>query len=98
MRIDFEWDPDKEAQNARKHGVRFDAAMPIFDDPLARSVLDTDHGTHEERWATIGQGRSGKLLVVVHTFTEVEFDRAVVRIISARPPTRKEARQYREDP
>jgi uncharacterized DUF497 family protein len=38
------------------------------------------------------------LIVTVHTWADMEADRAAVRIISARRATPKEARQYREEP
>ena len=97
MRIDFDWDPDKAASNVRKHGVTFEQAMAVFRDPLSRSILDRNH-EQEERWVTLGEADIGLLLVVVHTWSDIEADRAAVRIISARPATRKEAQQYREDP
>jgi len=37
-----------------------------------------------------------KSLLVVHTWLDIDGDRTLVRIISARHPTRNEARQYRE--
>jgi uncharacterized DUF497 family protein len=98
MRIDFDWDPGKAASNAAKHGVTFDEAMTVLVDPLARSLLDTDPGSGEERWITLGQAATGNLLLVVHTWADIAPDRSAVRIISARRPTRNEARQYREDP
>jgi uncharacterized DUF497 family protein len=98
VRIDFDWDPAKAASNAGKHGVTFEEAMTVFRDPLARSILDPDHGTGEERWVTMGEASTGNLLVVVHTWADVDAERSAVRIISARRPTRNEARQYREDP
>src|SRR2546425_12218518 len=97
MRIDFDWDPAKAASNAAAHGVTFDEAMTVFRDPLARSLYDTDN-PDDERWITLGQASTGNLLVVVHTWAEIDPDRSAVRIISARRPTRNEARQYREDP
>jgi len=72
--------------------------MTVFRDPRARSLLDTDHGTSEERWITLGEASTGNLLVVVHTWTDIDADLSTVGIISARRPTRNEARQYREDP
>jgi uncharacterized DUF497 family protein len=98
MRIDFDWDPTKAANNATKHGVTFEQAMTVFRDPLARSILDHDSSLDEERWVTLGATTGGNLLVVVHTWNEIDPDRSVVRIISARQPTAREARQYREDP
>jgi uncharacterized DUF497 family protein len=59
MRIDFDWDPAKSASNAVKHGVTFGEAMTVFVDPLARSMLDPDHGTDEERWVTLGEASTG---------------------------------------
>ena len=98
MRIDFDWDPSKAASNAAKHGVTFEEAMMVFRDPLARSILDRDHGSEGERWVTLGETPAGNLLVVVHTWTELDPDRYTVRIISARRPTPSEARQYRDEP
>jgi uncharacterized DUF497 family protein len=98
VRIDFEWDPSKAASNAARHRVSFEEAMTVFRDPLARSILDPDHGTDEQRWVTLGEASTGNLLLVVHTWADIDADRSAVRIISARRPTRNEARQYREDP
>ena len=71
--------------------------MTVFLDPLARTIPGPDHGADEERWVTIGEASTGNLLVVVHTWREMEPYRTAVRIISARGPTRREARQYREE-
>jgi uncharacterized DUF497 family protein len=98
VRIDFDWDPAKAASNAAKHGVTFEEAMTVFRDHFAGSILDSGHGSEEERWVTIGEASTGNLLVVVHTWTEMAPDRSGARIISARRPTPREARQYREDP
>ena len=98
MRLDFDWEPAKAASNATKHGVIFEEAMTVFRDPLARSILDPDHGAGEERWVTLGEASTGNLLVVVHTWVDMDGERSAVRIISARRPTRNEARQYRGDP
>lgn len=37
----FEWDSDKSKANLVKHGISFDEAMTVFDDPLARSLTTT---------------------------------------------------------
>ena len=98
MRIDFDWDLAKAASNATKHGVTFEEAATVFGGLLARSILDRESGAGEERWITLGETTRGHLLVVVHTWNDINPDRAAVRIISARRPTTKEARQYREEP
>jgi uncharacterized DUF497 family protein len=98
VRIEFDWGPAKATSNATKHGVTFEEAMTIFRDPLARSIMDRDSGSGEERWVTLGETAAGQLLVVVHTWNDIDPGRSVVRIISARRPTANEARQYRENP
>ena len=90
----FDWDPVKARSNRRKHGVTFDLAATVFDDPLAVSISDADHGDAEHRWVTLGRARNEMLLVVIHTYHEVGADAANVRIISARQATGHERRQY----
>jgi uncharacterized DUF497 family protein len=92
-----EIDKLKAHHNAAKHGVTFQEAMTVFVDPLARTIPDPDHSADEERWVTVGEAFTGNLLVVVHTWREMDPHRTDVRIISARRPTRSEARQYREE-
>jgi uncharacterized DUF497 family protein len=49
----FEWDPNKSRANRRKHGVSFETASLVFDDPNHLSVQDRfEEG--EERWQTLG--------------------------------------------
>ena len=64
----FDWDPVKARSNRRKHGVTFDLAATVFDDPLAVSISDEDHGAAENRWVTLGRARNEMLLVVIHTY------------------------------
>ena len=95
-RIEFDWDPSKEASNRAKHGLAFELALTVFRDPFAASILDEDYAENEERWITIGETADGSLALVIHTWVETDQDHAFVRIISARRPTKREARQYRE--
>ena len=89
MDIVFEWDPTKAETNAHKHDVTFTEAATVFGDPLARTRADPRHSVGEERLVTLGQSRQGRLLVVAHT------ERGeTIRIISARPATAHERRQY----
>lgn len=89
--MDFEWDDAKAAANRRKHGVSFDEAATVFDDPLVSIFQDEEHWVVEDRWIAIGISGRGRLLVVSHAYRE---DRT--RIISARKATAKEAREYEE--
>jgi uncharacterized DUF497 family protein len=90
----FEWDPAKALGNRRKHGVSFELAAEVFQDPLLLSMFDEEHSEHEERWVTLGQTSNGQLLVVIHTYQEIDERSAVVRIISARPAVKPERKQY----
>jgi len=87
----IEWDAAKAEANYRKHGIRFEDAARVFDDPLAVSEQDRiENG--ERRWQTIGQVGGCLLLLVAHT---VKIDDAeVIRIISARRVDRKERKRH----
>lgn len=93
----FEWDAAKAASNRRKHGVSFDLAATVFRDPLMISIPDGEHSETEDRWITMGQAENSKLLLVIHTYLEISANAANVRIISARPATKHEQRQYEAD-
>jgi uncharacterized DUF497 family protein len=88
------WDSKKAQTNIKKHGVSFEIASTVFNDPHHLSVLDSkDRG--EERWATLGLAADKKTLVVVHTYFDSATDE-FIRIISARKATRKERKSYEE--
>ena len=97
MRYNFDWNPAKEQQNIRKHGINFRQAATVFQDPNQLSVYDEVHSEDEDRWITIGLDSIGVLRVVVHTFEQVNDSACNIRIISARKATSSEAREYREE-
>jgi uncharacterized protein len=74
----FEWDVAKASENQRKHGVSFEEAVTVFDDPLF--VLQDASRNEEQRDAAIGFSSTDRLLTVVH----IEIDGESIRIISAR--------------
>jgi uncharacterized DUF497 family protein len=94
---EFDWDPAKALSNRRKHGVAFEEAATVFLDALALTVYDATSRA-EERWFTLGCDAAGRLLAVAHTYEEMAPGRARVRIISARKATRRERRDYEEEP
>ena len=97
MQYNFEWDPIKAVQNIRKHRVSFQRGGTIFHDPHAISIFDDEHSREEEdRWVTIGKDNNGILLVVSHTFREIDASSCSIRIISTRKTTKKESKQYKE--
>ena len=87
----FDWDGNKAASNLSKHGVSFDEAQTVFDDPLYVDFYDPDHSLDEHRYIIVGQSNTGRLLVVSYT------ERGdVIRLISAREATRGERIAYEE--
>lgn len=93
MALEFEWDPNKAEANQKKHGVSFTEASSVFSDPLSLLIPDPDHSEREERLLLLGLSNTGRLLVVSHTERG-----ARVRLISARPATSRERRDYEETP
>ena len=87
----FDWEPVKARGNRQKHGITFEQAATVFNDPLAVSIPDADHGDTEQRWVTLGRTRNGTLLVISHTYREAGTNEASVRIISARRATNTNA-------
>ena len=89
----FEWDPEKAASNIRKHGISFDEAVTVFKDPLAFIFDDISHSEQEHREIIIGTSTLRKMILVRF----VERIEGIVRIISARPATRQEIKDYEEN-
>jgi hypothetical protein len=85
------WDEAKAATNIKNHGVSFEEARTVFDNPLAVIFDDDAHSDSELREIIIGHSLSNRLLLVV--FTERPD---TIRIISARTATAKERRDYEQ--
>jgi len=97
MQYNFEWNPGKAHTNIRKHGVSFEEATEVFDDPMAMTVFDEDESSNEEdRWITLGKARDQYYLLVIHTYRNTNKENVTIRLISARPATKHEIRQYEE--
>jgi uncharacterized protein len=88
----FDWDEEKAKSNLAKHGVSFDEATSVFDDPLFLTFADPEHSLQEQRFLIMGESARGKLLVVSYTERK-----NTTRLISARPVTRKERKAYESE-
>jgi len=86
----FEWDKEKAQKNLKKHHVSFNEAQTVFDDPLAYIFNDEWNSFGEDRELIIGYSKSKRLLIVSFT----ERMQGTVRIISSRPATTKERKDY----
>ena len=93
MRYYFEWDPAKASLNIQKHKISFQRAAEVFKDPCAISIFDVEYSHDEDRWITVGRDFSGRILVVSHTFREIDMDSCRIHIISSRKATKKETKQ-----
>lgn len=88
----FVWDEAKAVANRAKHGISFNEAATVLGDSLGWAYPDDEHSELEERWITIGESETGRILVVGHT----DDGAGTIRIISARRATRKERKFYEE--
>ena len=98
VQLDIAWDAVKAQTNLARHGVSFEQAATVLQDALAVTVFDVAHSEYEERWFTLGLSSEGKLLALSHTYQHTRPLDVTVRIISARPATRRERQQYEEQP
>ena len=92
MSYRFEWDDVKARANQIKHGISFDEASTVFEDSLARIFDDAVHSLNERREIIIEQSVNERLLLVSFAVRPSEM----IRIISARAPTKKERKDYEE--
>ena len=88
------WDERKNRSNATKHGISFETAALVFDDPQAQSRLERIV-EGEEQWQTIGSVGGILILFIAHTWHE-EYGEESIRIISARKATARERTLYEE--
>jgi uncharacterized DUF497 family protein len=89
MDLVFEWNEEKAKRNEAKHGVSFEEAKTVFNDPFAITVPDTGHSSKEERSLDIGLSTEGKLLVVWYNESSER-----IRIIGSRKASKAEERAY----
>ena len=59
----FEWDPEKDKENQKKHDVPFEVAQYAFADPDRVIAEDLDHGQDEKRYFCFGIVGGGVLTV-----------------------------------
>lgn len=73
----FEWDPNKDQDNQKKHGVPFGVAQFVFVDPRRVILEDISHSGEEQRFYCVGKVGDGVLTV---RFT---YRKGSIRIIGA---------------
>jgi uncharacterized DUF497 family protein len=88
-RLRFVWDETKNKENLKKHGIDFNTAIFVFNDPNHIKIYDEAHSIDEERWNIIGMINDVVLFVV-----ETEMTDNLIRIISARKANKNERETY----
>jgi uncharacterized protein len=86
----FNWDRAKAIVNLKKHKISFEEARTVFESGLFRVFAEDSNS--EERFIAIGFSLMANLLIVVHCYRDND---EVIRIISARKATKKEAQLYK---
>ncbi len=84
----FDWDPEKDRENRRKHGFSLSDGRAVFHDQNALDEFDDRDYGGEERWVAIGW--VGPIIAYV-VYTEVGDVR---RLISVRKATADEEARY----
>ena len=89
----YSWDETKNFSNQQKHGISFELAKLVFDDPFHLTRQDRiENG--ENRWQTIGMINGIVLILVAHTWHESGDGDEHIRIISARRASKHERKIY----
>ena len=92
--MNFDWDNNKNQSNIAKHGISFEEAIAIFDDPNVLNYEDTRFNYGETRFVSIGQiilvtQEKTVIIVVIHTQRN-----QTIRLISARKANERERKRY----
>ncbi len=91
MNLKFEWNKSKAKDNFTKHGISFELAERVFDDPFAVEFLDDREDYDEERFVILG------IVDRQILFVAYAERKDAVRIISARRATKYEQKIYNEE-
>ena len=57
----FDWDEEKAKSNLAKHGISFDEATSVFDDPLFLIFADPEHSLQEQRFLIMEESAMRKI-------------------------------------
>ena len=92
--MNFDWDTNKNQSNIAKHGISFEEAIAIFDDPNILNYEDTRFNYGEMRFVSIGQiilvtQEKTVIIVVIHTQRN-----QTIRLISTRKANERERKRY----
>lgn len=87
--LEFDWDLGNLDKNWLKHKVNYKEAEQAFFDQKALRTVDLVHSHAEDRWLLLGKTDKSMLLSIFFTVRNNK-----IRVISARPMSRKERNTY----
>jgi uncharacterized protein len=90
----FDWDDGNTGKNASKHNVSEREAEEAFLDPRLLVLVDEKHSGDEPHYHAFGRTAAGRLLQVSFTMRR---NATMVRVISARPMSRRERTRYEQE-
>jgi len=85
--MEFVWNEDKNKSNLNKHGISFEKAKEVFNDP-GKIIYESEQDTGEKRFII-----SGEILDILYSVVYTIRETAI-RIISARRANEKERKTY----
>lgn len=92
--VGFVWDDGSARKSLDKHGVSQKEAEEVFLDPHLQLLDDEKHGGDEKRIHAYGQDAAGRKLQVSFTLRDND---TLIRVISARPMSRRERASYEQE-
>jgi uncharacterized DUF497 family protein len=92
--VGFDWDDGNARKSLDKHGVSPQEAEQVFGDPRLLVLADREHSTSESRYHAYGATAEGRRLQVSFTLRQ---GATLIRVISARPMSRKERVRYEQE-
>ena len=90
--MEYDWDKNKAVANLSKHGVSYEEAKTVFDDPLYVDFYDPDHSFGEHRFILLGESAEKRVL-----FVSYRERNNYIRLISAREATLSERKAYEQE-
>mgnify|MGYP000443853863 CR=1 FL=1 len=89
--VGFEWDAGNAYKSNEKHDVSQGEAEEMFFNQPLLIAADKEHSIEEVRYLALGVTGVGRLLSVIFTLRKKA---TLIRVISARPMSRKERAFY----
>ena len=89
----FDWDRGNAEKNWARHGVSRAEAEEVFFNRPVLLAEDATHSARERRYNVLGRTSGQRLLSIIFTVRQ-----DLVRVISARPMSRKERSHYAKVP